>query len=229
MSRRYSIFGKICFLIIIAACSCKKETIVPPVPSFEYFPVANGTWVEYEVDSIYHSENDNNNDDSVYTYHFSIREEIDSTFLDGQGREAQVIIRYKRMNDSLPWILTDVWTQTLTLSSAYRTENNIPYHKLSFPITASAWWNGNDANTLGEEIYTYGDIHRPNTVGAWSFDSTVSVLQIDENNYIERSFGKEVYANGVGLVFKQRDELRKYNGVVVSGMEYQMRVTSYGN
>ena len=89
-------------------------------------------------------------------------------------------------------------------------------------------WNGNDANTMEEEFYTYEYFHQPEVINSLSFDSTISVLQIDENNFVERIFGNEIYAAGVGLIFKERDELGKQNGVVVKGLEYRMQVKAYG-
>ena len=81
-----------------------------------------------------HAENDNNNDDSVYTFHYEVLEQIDSSFIDGSGRSAQVLKRYHRLTDGDPWNLTSVWTQTLTVSAAYRFEDNITFHKLAFPF-----------------------------------------------------------------------------------------------
>ncbi len=208
--------------------SCKKESIIPDSPSYNYFPVEKGKWVEYEVDSIYHGQNDDNNDDSVYTFHFQIREEIDSTYLNGQGQETQIVMRYRRDSDNEDWSLVSVWTQTLSLTGAYRVEENVPYHKLAFPINSSITWDGNDANTEEEEYYSYFDFHAEDFVGGLSFDSTLSVLQRDDDNYIERIYGMEKYAAGIGLIFKQRDNLGKRNGVVVEGLEYKMVVKDYG-
>ncbi|MBK7851000.1 MAG: hypothetical protein IPJ66_07630 [Bacteroidetes bacterium] len=208
--------------------ACKKESIKPPSPSFNYFPTEKGKWVEYDVDSIYHAENDNNNDDSVYAYHFQIREELDTTYSDGQGRPTQVLLRYKRNSDGEDWVLVSVWTQNLSLSSAYRTEDNIPYHKLAFPINGSTTWDGNDANTNEEEMYEYEDFHIERSFGSFDFDSTLSVLQRDEDNFVERIYGQEIYATGVGMVFKERDDLGKRNGIVVKGLEYKMTLRDFG-
>jgi hypothetical protein len=214
--------------LLVFISACKKETEVSPSLSFNYFPSEKGRWVEYIVDSTYHAENDNENDDSVYYYHFQIREEIDSSFIDGAGITRQILKRFRRIDSTEQWTLTDVWTQSISLVSAYRIENNVPFHKLAFPISLSKTWNGNDANTLDEEDYSYESIHEPDSYNSLQFDSTITVLQIDENNYIEKIYGTEVYANGVGLVYKVRDELGKRNGVVVKGMEYTMKVINYG-
>ncbi len=218
----------IVLMMISLFYSCKKESIIPVSPSYNYFPVEKGKWVEYDVDSIYHGQNDDNNDDSVYTFHFQIREEIDSTYLNGQGQETQIVMRYRRNSDNEDWSLVSVWTQTLSLTGAYRVEENVPYHKLAFPINSSITWDGNDANTEEEEFYSYFDFHTEDFVGGLSFDSTLSVLQRDDDNYIERIYGMEKYAAGIGLIFKQRDNLGKRNGVVVEGLEYKMVVKDYG-
>ncbi len=215
-------------LLLLVISSCKKETIIPVAPSYNYFPVEKDRWVEYDVDSVFHGENDNNNDDSVYTFHFQVREEIDSSYINGEGQEAQILVRYKRTNENEDWTLVSVWTQTLSLTGAYRIEDNVPYHKLAFPINSSVTWDGNDANTEAEEMYSYDSFHQEASVGGILFDSTLTVIQIDEENFIERIFGKEKYAAGVGLIFKQRDNLGKRNGVVVKGLEYKMTLRDFG-
>ena len=224
---RFIIFVYISVTVLFFS-GCGKETIIIPATSFNYFPVEKGKWVEYIVDSTYHSENDNGNDDSVYSYHFEIREEIDSSYTDDSGRINQIIKRYRRYNPASSWSLTNIWTQSLSTSSAYRTEDNITYHKLSFPINSTIMWNGNDANTFDEELYYYDYFHEPAIYNSLSFDSTISIIQVDENNYVEKVYGREVYAAGVGLIFKERDELGKLNGIAVKGLEYKMLVKDFG-
>ena len=65
-------------------------------------------------------------------------------------------------------------------------------------------------------------------INSLSFDSTLSVIQIDENNYVETIFGNEKYAAGVGMIYKERNDLGKTNGQVVKGLEYRMVVVDYG-
>jgi hypothetical protein len=214
--------------LLLFAIGCKKESVQAPSPAYDYFPTEKGLWIIYDVDSIYHGVNDNNNDDSVYTYHFQNMDMIDSSFINASGQPTQVLLRYKRNTPSDEWILNNVWTQQLTRYGAYRVENNIEYHKLAFPIGKEITWNGNDANTLGEEDYYYLEYNVPLTVQGLSFDSTVSVLQRYDDNYIEKIYGNEIYANHVGLVFKERDELGKINGNVVKGLEYRMTLSDYG-
>jgi len=220
--------GALFFLLLAAIVSCKEETQEPTPITYEYFPVSIGRYVIYDVDSIYHSDNDNNNDDSVYSWHFQVKERIDSNFIDGEGRLAQRVMRYRRNDTTAAWSFMNVWTQTRTASVAYRNEDNVIFQKLVFPVSTDAEWDGNNSNTLDEEIYTYTAAHVQRTVGSLNFDSTVSVLQRDDDNFVERIYGYEIYANHVGLVFKQRDNLRKQGGQVSFGTEYKMTVNSFG-
>jgi hypothetical protein len=215
-------------LLVSLFAACKEETLEPVPYSHEYFPVDFGRYIIYDVDSVYHSDNDDNNDDSVYSWHFQVKERIDSTFLDGQGRQAQRILRYRRNDSTLSWTFLNVWTQTRTVTAGYRFEDNIVFHKLSFPVNPDISWDGNDSNTLTEELYSYADIHSPKSFQSMVFDSTVSVLQRDDDNFVEKIYGYEVYARDIGLVYKERDNLRKQSGLVVFGTEYRMTVHSYG-
>ncbi|HRS40022.1 MAG TPA: hypothetical protein P5292_12650, partial [Bacteroidia bacterium] len=97
-----------------------------------------------------------------------------------------------------------------------------------FPISENTTWDGNDMNTLDEELYAYEDYHVSRSVNGMAFDSTLSVLQRDDNNFVERVYGQEIYANGVGLIRRQRDDLGKRNGIVVKGTEFTMQVKDYG-
>jgi hypothetical protein len=209
--------------------SCKKDSTIPTSPSFNYFPTEKGKYVIYDVDSIYHADNDNDTDDSVYFWHFQIKEIIDSSYEDIQGRNVQVLLRYRRDSIHIDWALQNVWTQTLSSSTAYRTEDNVPYHKMSFPIDSKITWNGNDMNTLEEEEYSYEYFHEPDNINALSFDSTLSVLQRDDDNFIQKIYAKEMYANHIGMIYKERMDLLKNAGVIpVTGTEYRMTAVEYG-
>jgi hypothetical protein len=219
--------------------SCKKDKVGEPRPlSYHYFPTVQGTFVVYNVDSIVHRTDDNDNDDSVSEYHFKIKDVIDSSFTDLEGKTRQVVLRYYK--DSITdWTLRSVWSQSLTTSAAYRYEDNVAYHKLAFPINSSIRWDGNDKNTEEEELYQYEDIHSAVSVtsvdyfsvsATLQFDSTITVLQRDDLYFIGSIYGKEIYAQGVGMIYHQRDELN-FNGIgqVSTGTEYKMTAIDYGS
>jgi len=208
--------------------SCGKETLEIPSPSYNYFPTEQGKYVVYNVDSIVHSTDDNDNDDSVYYFHYQVKEVIDSSFTDGEGNQRQVLVRYFRKDTTEEWNINSVWTQSLNSSSAYRWEENIPYHKLSFPINAEIEWNVNDKNTLDEVLFQYDEIHASRTINNMAFDSTVVVTDNAVPNFVEDISNKEIYAAGIGMIYKRNIDLRKTSGQVVSGTELTMTVDSHG-
>lgn len=224
----FELITAILFLSFSILSSCGKETLVLPSPSYNYFPTEKGKYIIFDVDSVVHSTEDNDNDDSVYYYHYQVKEVIDTPFTDGEGKERQVVVRYYRADSTQAWSINIVWSQALAATGAYRWEDNIAYHKLSFPITTDIEWDGNDMNTLEEEMYHYDAIHSPKTINELDFDSTLTVIQRDDNNFVERIFGKEIYASGVGLIYRERNDLRKTSGIVVSGTEFRMTVVEHG-
>lgn len=224
----------VCVFFISLFCSCETDDPVKsPVKNYlGYFPLDQGRWVIYDVDSIVHLEDDdatNRPDTSIATFHFQIMEVIDESFTDGEGNEAFRISRFKRQDSSQPWDFQGIWIQNLTFNSAQRVEDNIRYVKLAFPFSFQATWNGNAYNSFLTEDYLYSDIHVPSTIGSLSFDSTVTVLQLQDFNLIHRIFKQEKYANHVGLIYKQKDSLN-INGIgqVKNGIEFKETISSYG-
>jgi hypothetical protein len=178
---------------------------------------------------VVHAENDNNNDDSVYTYSFQVMEVIDSSFIDAAGDTTQLIVRYRRTDTVSAWTLMSVWTQKLIASGAYSTEDNIVYHKLAVPANLQTVWDANAGNILEEEPCYYLSLDQPYSIGSITFDSVATVFQRDDDNFVERKYGREVYASGIGLVFKSRLDLGKRNGLVVSGLDYRMSLNEWGS
>ncbi len=231
--KSFKVSAALCLLFIVSSLlyiSCKKqqESITAPA-DLGYVPTDEGRWVVYDVDSIVHADNDGNTDDSVRYYHFQVKEVISGTFKDGEGRPTQRISRYHRSNSSSDWQITNVWTTTVTASRVERTEENIKYISLAFPINSSITWDGNAFNTLGEQDYIYDGFHEPFSIGDFNFDSTLTVIRADDDNFVEQVLSKERYAVHVGLIYKEYRDLLKNAGQVVSGLEYTETVAEYGN
>jgi hypothetical protein len=107
-------------------------------------------------------------------------------------------------------------------------ENNFRYIKLHEPVQNNYSWKGNayidtkdvnigisnindwDYTYLDDWDYIYQNVYQPATVGALSFDSTVTVNERDDtfgdttdlSGYSERNFSLEQYAKGVGLIYR---------------------------
>ena len=215
--------------------SCKDDEVLIPGPEItsNFYPLDSGYWIEYQVDSIVHLNIDDQYlvDTSIESYHFLIREEVDSTFIDGEGKQAWAISRYKRNSDSLPWEFASLWTAKLSASSLERVEDNLRFIRMVFPLKENRKWNGNAYNTMEEEDYTYSNLFLPKTYSSLYFDSTVVVNQNDFISNINRIIKNEVYGNHVGLLYKQIDSVgtaNTVNGVIIlNGLEYTQTISAY--
>jgi len=216
--------------------SCSDDTVLPSKAALYagFYPLQQGSWIAYDVDSIVHLDNDDyyDLDTSIESYHFQVKEQIDSSFIDGVGELTYRISRYRRLNDTLPWSFMNLWTAKRTLSSVQRVEDNIRYVKMAFPIDKRKTWNGNAYNMFEEEDYSYADIYSSLSMGGFTFDSTVTVVQNDFVSNINRILKKEIYANHIGMIYKQRDSLNTLNlpsgsVLILNGFEYKLTVNSY--
>ncbi len=207
--------------------------IADQTQDLSFFPIEMGNWTEYVVDSIVHYDSDDawQVDTAIGRFHFYIREEVDSFYMDGENQKAHVIKRYRRDNDSLPWTFMNLWTANVNPYSAQRVEDNIRFVRLKFPINSNATWEGNAFNYFSEEKYSYEELYQPRQYGNLYFDSTITVLQNDFISYINRIYKKEIYGANAGLLFKQIDSVNTLNTVngtiILNGFEYRFNITAY--
>jgi hypothetical protein len=141
-----------------------------------------------------------------------LRTLIGDTIIDDEGRIARKYLRFKRNNNSLPWVQTDVWTTIVVDNRAELVEENQRLIKLVFAPIASKQWNTNAFNMNPVLTVFYSDIHKSKTIGAFTFDSTL-VVEIEENetNAIQYKRKYETYAKGIGLVSKYFKDLSIVN------------------
>ena len=208
--------------------ACKDDNAVPLDPGHSYFPLNVGSWVEYQVDSMWQDDLLAIRDSVSYR----LREKILETYTDPTGRTAYRILRYVR-NAEGEWQVRDVWTATADVRYAEKTEENNRRLKLSFPVRSARTWNTNVYNTERLLDVAFRDVDKPWTAGSLAFDSTVVVRNLLGPNPIERRDFEERYARHVGLVEKKEWETNtQFNSViqqfVVRGSKYSMVVVAYG-
>jgi hypothetical protein len=206
--------------------SCKQD---PPVPDtlnwgYDYFPVNVGHSILYDFDSIFVDTKVS----AKETLHFQVKENIESTFIDNSGRVSERIERFFRNSDTSQWVLKNVWAATRTKAAAERLEFNQRLVKLIFPLKLNQTWKGNAYTTLPSWDYEYTKVDEKGSSGASTFDSTVTVTQVNEFNLIEQNYSVETYANHIGLVYKQNSHIEKTPaGVVTKASVITYRFKSY--
>ena len=213
-------------LSVILFASCKKDKEVSTIDlGTDYFPREVGSWIIYDVDSIKHDDNDDQQG-FIDTVSYLLKEVIESEFTDTTGTLNQRIERYVKMTDTSDWVILDVWSSLVNKSRAEQVEENIKYIKLIFPPQNGDSWNSNAYNTLDEQDYVYTSVDVAETINEVDLESVLTVEQLDDANIIEREYAEEKYARGVGRVS------RTYIFIDIqdqSGVEYYEVINSFGN
>lgn len=229
LSRIIYILSTAIFLLLQG---CKEDDLNPPAIQegfeYQYAPTDVGHVVVYDVRIIEKDEFTGVQD----TVDYQLKELIESTFTDIAGRPTQRIERYTRTDSTQAWIISDVWTSNMLKDRFEKNEENNTYVKLRFPITLDFQWNGNLFNGQLEKTYTYTSIHQPYSINGFSLDSTITVLQDDYEDLLEKRYELERYALGIGLVYKESTLIKKeFNtpGAIRSQTRYTQKLVSFNN
>lgn len=198
--------------------ACKKEII--PADEVElgkdYYPLAIGHYVEYDVDSIIYNDFTKTTD----TFKLQFRDEIESEFLDNEGRTSYVIQRYYRQDSTYTWTENKAYYATTTSFKLEIVENNLRFIKLVYPVKLNTRWYGNTyiPAASNEELkwydswdYKYENVGEPYSNGKLQFGNTLTVNEVDytegeptiSTDYSAYTYSKEVYAKNVGLVYRE--------------------------
>lgn len=204
--------------------ACRKDSTGPVDLGYGYFPVQQGAWAEYLVDSSWSFEAIGVSG----AVRYRLREVIDSVYTDPEGRTAQRIERFVWDTLTNDWRIKDVWTQTRQAAYAERTEEDVRLLKLSFPPKVGERWNLNAFNSLRDMEVGYEEVDRPWQHGTLSFDSTLLVRNYYPNNQVDTLIYRERYAKHVGLVERRRDTSNtQVTGT--NGWYLRQVITAHGN
>jgi hypothetical protein len=205
-----------CFAALLITTGCKKSnTIGNPDFKYDYYPLDSGWTVEYEMESIRYSFL--NPGVQIDTLHYFIKEVIGDTFTDDIGQINYRIWRFRKDSINAPWQIDRAWSLLTTSTNLQKNEDGLRYIKLVFPPRQGRQWNGNsyidalynDPFSPSGFEYLFGweyeltEVDIPFMLNGFSFDSTLTVLQADDENLLEKTYSEERYAKGVGLIYKK--------------------------
>jgi hypothetical protein len=213
-------------LIIVSACR-RDVDISKRDQGKEFYNSKTGSWITYHVDSFVFSDF-NPQVQQIDTFRYDLKELIAGQFADNTGRETNRIELYKRKDSSENWSLDRIITSNLTDISLEKTENNIRYVKLIFPVGPSRTWNGNYFNSEEAWEYSYQDLNSPQTINGHVFNETLTVLELDSinNTFIRKGFAKEIYAKNIGMIYRQTDTVEVQNNIK-RGLYYRQAITDW--
>ncbi len=208
------------FALIVLGTSCKREVI--PADDVElgkdYFPISTGHSVEYAVDSIIY----NDFTKTIDSISYELKDVIGESFIDNEGRTSWIVNRFRRSDSTEVWAELVSYYVTPTSFNLEVIEDNLRFIKLVFPVKPNTNWKGNayissnfnpELQWLNNKfwIYRYANLSEPYQTPYSVFPNCVSINQVDittgdpsnPDEYSDRTYGKEIYAKNVGLVYKE--------------------------
>lgn len=225
------------FFILIAgsfllwACNSEKVEPEPNRLGYDFFPLETGNFVEYDVQETYYSLTAN-----PIVRNYQIKEVIGDSFLDLSNEIGYQVMRYSRSDDNAAWRLDSIWVAKRTASQAIRIENNMAFVKLVFPAEEKKTWNGNVLNNLGNDDYVFDAINKPYQLSVQTFEKTLTVMQSTDSSLVNQDKRTEIYAQGIGLVYKERVQVQFCSssaaclgkGQIDFGVKFYQRLKNYG-
>jgi hypothetical protein len=92
------------------------------------------------------------------------------------------------------------------------------------------YWNGNAFNNLGYQEYSIESLNIPFQLNNVIFDSSLTVIQNYKSNLLEFENSKEIYATGIGLIYKEDVQVEINSGNlsdITQGYEYYQEIINY--
>lgn len=223
-----------CFLLLVlfltVLYSCKVKNVEPngAYVGYDYYPLEQGRYIIYDVyDTTY---NGVERIDTLY----QLKELVYSSFQEGEEVKYVLHQYYKKTTDA-DWKEQpdSVWSLVNSSNQLIRTENNIPYIKLVFPVEENKKWDGNAKNVYDSETYTMKNVDDSYAVSNLDFSQTLTVEMSNVKNVISKDSRYEIYARGVGAVKKEYtvysyDQSAIGSDIIEYGYHKVFVVTSYG-
>lgn len=221
--------------------ACKKTSDTKFVSYNNYAALRLGKYIIYQLDSTVTA--------SFGSYFvkrsYLIKDSIVQIIKDNQNRETFKIYRYQYDSTYGVWNSTNTFYLTPAQNSLEYVENNLRYISLVNAVADNKSWLGNSyiSQTLynpnsffNSWQYSYKDVAQPKKIGKLNFANTITVQQYDSldannlpfspNNYSAFTKAYEIYADSVGLVYKDIFSWQ-YENAVYSGYGIKQTIVSH--
>lgn len=198
------VFGGSIILLLFVGNGCRKNRLEPTTgdAGLAYYPIAMGnTWV-YQVDSIHY--NAFNQSNPIDTFQFYVKYEVSDTVTDNNGVRNSVISCYRSSNPDGGFVFNRSFTRRIVDYRAESTDSNVRVVELLFPPVQFKYWDANAFNTKETEEAEIVEHGSKETIGSETYDSTIHVLQRDDDFRTLKRYGMVKYAKHTGMVFTEQ-------------------------
>jgi len=213
MKKRYPYILSIVLIFFMIAC--KKTDTFHSDQLTDYLQLQPGKYITYRMDSLQFINF--GTEDTIISY--LARDVIQDSVVDNLGRPSWRVIRYlSDTTGTSPWLPNEAYLITPTRETIEVVENNLRFQKLKLPVINGFSWKGNsyietesiysDYTYLDNWDYTYDSVGMPYNLASGTIPNTLVVHQRDvvrgnDTSFIRTTdYSVEVYAKGIGLIYK---------------------------
>ena len=226
----------ICALLLVAACKQDTDNTRLAPKLYDYVPLNVGHSVTYDVDSVVFLSVGGASQ-VTDTFHYQIKEVVQDTFYDVNGKIRYQIYEYKRTDTTQAFVIWQEKAWWINNGTSFETqENDLHFVKLVFPPLIGVNWMGNEYIPANDTVsdtyqpyagwkYTYTSVNAPATINGIHLDSTAVVTEINSQNLINDALSRETYARHIGLVYKEWEIIDKQD--VTSGWDYPNQANGF--
>lgn len=194
--------------------SCSTDERVVPDLGRDYYPLQVGHYAIYQLEEtkiLFSAE-------TKTSYELKIT--VNDSSVSKQGIVTYFLSRQKRANSSAAWENLDTWSAQVLNNKIVHNEGNVLFVKLIFPPSLNLAWDGNQFNNLPDDgnlfagnksdQYFIADLDASATLpSGFETDRSLTVIQNDfSDNIVGVDQRKEMYARGVGLIYKEITQLK---------------------
>lgn len=214
-------------LIFIIGC---EDSVESPIDDYSYYPLEVGRFQTYTVSETIYSVSA-----QEISKKYFIKERIAEILTDTEIRKVFKLERLKRLNSNQNWQIDSVMKVEWQPDRILRTENNLSFLKLIFPIQKSMQWNQNLYNTLPKVELT-SSLQKNVVIGSKNYTDVVSVVERSDSSAISKTKRYELYAPQIGMIYKENTTLEYCQampacigkGIIDAGIRRIIVLESYG-
>ena len=201
---RLGIVGALGALILFfTACERNAEPDLNRV-GWGYYPMKLGQYHLYDVYRInynFTTEND--------TLSYELKEQLTDYFINQDRDTVYIMHRLRRSSAGAQWQLDSAYLVQRTPRWLAQTVNNRQTVQLLFPVAEGRTWNANLLNAAPADSFKMEAVGKPFEANNKVYENSLKVVQENIlNTIVETDQREEVYAYGVGLVYKYINNLK---------------------
>lgn len=202
--------------LVLTFAACKRVEN-PELKGPSYAPLEVGKYIIYDVMNLSHDAFTQRTD----TAHYLLRETIENNYIDEAGNSVFQLLIETSKDSGTTWNFDKYAIAQRDEVSYQRVEDDIRKVKLSFPLREKKSWDANQMNVLADQRARLLNIDQEYTLAnGTTFNNSVEVDLGNDVDPFFQNIESEVYANGIGLVWRILVAVESQPGKYTEGNEY---------